>query len=78
MRHGIRRNDGHAAADDRPGLDGLSGGTCGLSCIDYNDGEPERSLTKDDLLDDVTLYWLTNSANLVRAAVLGERNGRYY
>ena len=29
---------------------------------DYNNGEPERLLTKDDLLDDVTLYWLTNSA----------------
>ncbi len=29
---------------------------------DYNNGEPERLLTKDELLDDVTLYWLTNSA----------------
>jgi pimeloyl-ACP methyl ester carboxylesterase len=29
---------------------------------DYNDGEPERLLAKDDVLDDVTLYWLTNSA----------------
>ena len=29
---------------------------------DYNNGEPERLLTKDDFLDDVTLYWLTNSA----------------
>lgn len=26
------------------------------------DGEPERVLTKDDMLDDVTLYWLTNTA----------------
>ncbi|HVJ44176.1 MAG TPA: epoxide hydrolase [Dongiaceae bacterium] len=25
-------------------------------------GEPERSLTKDEMLDDITLYWLTNSA----------------
>jgi pimeloyl-ACP methyl ester carboxylesterase len=26
------------------------------------DGEPELVLTKDDMLDDVTLYWLTNTA----------------
>jgi pimeloyl-ACP methyl ester carboxylesterase len=25
-------------------------------------GEPERSLTKDEMLDDITLYWLTNTA----------------
>ncbi|RWO54492.1 MAG: epoxide hydrolase [Mesorhizobium sp.] len=29
---------------------------------DYNNGEPERLLSKDEMLDDVTLYWLTNSA----------------
>jgi pimeloyl-ACP methyl ester carboxylesterase len=29
---------------------------------DYNNGELERLLAKDDFLDDVTLYWLTNSA----------------
>jgi pimeloyl-ACP methyl ester carboxylesterase len=29
---------------------------------DYNDGEPERLLTRDDFLDNVTLYWLTNTA----------------
>ena len=29
---------------------------------DYNDGEPERTLTRDEMLDDVTLYWLTNTA----------------
>jgi pimeloyl-ACP methyl ester carboxylesterase/organic hydroperoxide reductase OsmC/OhrA len=29
---------------------------------DYNAGEPERLLTKDQMLDDITLYWLTNSA----------------
>jgi pimeloyl-ACP methyl ester carboxylesterase len=28
----------------------------------YTDGEPERVLSKDDMLDDITLYWLTNSA----------------
>jgi len=29
---------------------------------DYNNGEPERLLTRDEFLDDVTLYWLTNTA----------------
>jgi pimeloyl-ACP methyl ester carboxylesterase len=29
---------------------------------DYNDAEPARLLKLDDMLDDVTLYWLTNSA----------------
>jgi pimeloyl-ACP methyl ester carboxylesterase len=28
----------------------------------HTDGEPERALSKDDMLDDITLYWLTNSA----------------
>ncbi len=29
---------------------------------DYNSGEPERLVEKDAFLDNVTLYWLTNSA----------------
>jgi pimeloyl-ACP methyl ester carboxylesterase len=29
---------------------------------DYNNGEPERLLTRDEMLDDVTLYWVTNTA----------------
>jgi quercetin dioxygenase-like cupin family protein len=29
---------------------------------DYNNGEPERLIGRDDVLDDITLYWLTNSA----------------
>jgi pimeloyl-ACP methyl ester carboxylesterase len=28
----------------------------------YSNGMPERSLSRDQMLDDVTLYWLTNSA----------------
>jgi pimeloyl-ACP methyl ester carboxylesterase len=28
----------------------------------YTDGEPERSLTKDEMLDDISLYWFTNTA----------------
>ena len=27
----------------------------------YSGGQPERSLTRDEMLDDVTLYWLTNT-----------------
>jgi pimeloyl-ACP methyl ester carboxylesterase len=29
---------------------------------DYNNGEPTRLLQRDDVLDDITLYWLTNTA----------------
>jgi pimeloyl-ACP methyl ester carboxylesterase len=28
----------------------------------HSGGEPERALTRDEMLDDITLYWLTNSA----------------
>ncbi len=28
----------------------------------YTGGEPERELTKDEMLDDISLYWLTNTA----------------
>jgi pimeloyl-ACP methyl ester carboxylesterase len=43
---------------------GLSDSPVGLAAwmADYNSGEPLRALTKDEILDDVTLYWLTNSA----------------
>jgi pimeloyl-ACP methyl ester carboxylesterase len=42
----------------------LTDSPAGLAAFmyDYNEGEPERLLTRDDFLDDVTLYWLTNSA----------------
>jgi pimeloyl-ACP methyl ester carboxylesterase len=29
---------------------------------DYNNGEPERLLARDEMLDDITLYWLTSTA----------------
>lgn len=29
--------------------------------LDYNNGEPARLLSRDDVLDDITLYWLTNT-----------------
>ncbi len=28
----------------------------------HSGGEPERALTRDEMLDDITLYWLTNTA----------------
>ena len=45
---------GYALTDSPVGLAGW--------IYDYNNGEPERLLDKDDVLDDITLYWLTNSA----------------
>jgi len=43
---------------------GLTDSPVGLAAwmADYNSGEPLRALTKDEILDDVTLYWLTNTA----------------
>jgi pimeloyl-ACP methyl ester carboxylesterase len=42
----------------------LTDSPAGLAAFmyDYNDGEPERLLNRHDFLDNVTLYWLTNSA----------------
>jgi pimeloyl-ACP methyl ester carboxylesterase len=42
---------------------------------DYNDGELERSVARDDVLDDVTLYWLTNTATSA-ARLYWENAGR--
>ena len=58
---------------------GLSDSPAGLAAwmYDYNGGEPERLLTKDEMLDDITLYWLTNSATSSSAAVLGEQRTRH-
>jgi pimeloyl-ACP methyl ester carboxylesterase len=43
---------------------GLTDSPVGLAAwmYDYNGGEPQRLLTKDEMLDDITLYWLTNTA----------------
>ena len=63
---GLRRDDGHAAADDRLRLDGFPGGPRGVDAHTTTawtySGEPDASLTKDEVLDDITLYWLTNTA----------------
>ncbi|WP_119271848.1 epoxide hydrolase family protein [Taklimakanibacter deserti] len=45
---------GYALADSPAGL--------AAWIFDYNNGEPERRLGRDDVLDNVTLYWLTNTA----------------
>jgi pimeloyl-ACP methyl ester carboxylesterase len=42
---------------------------------DYNNGEPERLLTKEEMLDNITLYWLTNSAASA-ARLYWETNGQ--
>lgn len=43
----------------------------------YTDGHPEKAFTKDEILDAITLYWLTNtdtssSRSYWDAAQLGE------
>ena len=45
---------GQALADSPVGLAAFM--------YDYNDGEPERLIAKSDFLDNVTLYWVTNTA----------------
>jgi quercetin dioxygenase-like cupin family protein/pimeloyl-ACP methyl ester carboxylesterase len=42
---------------------------------DYNDGELERRLNRDDVLDNITLYWLTNTAASA-ARIYWETGGR--
>ncbi len=49
---------------------GLADSPAGLASFFYEKfsawtdtgGEPERALTRDDMLDDISLYWLTNTA----------------
>jgi len=35
--------------------------TAPLAAWTYSGGEPERALTRNEMLDDIILYWLTNS-----------------
>lgn len=55
----------------------LSDSPAGLAAwmFDYNNGEPQRLLTRDEMLDDVTLYWLTNTA-ASSARIYWETNGQ--
>ena len=49
---------------------GLADSPVGLAALfydefadwNYTNREPERELTKDEMLDDISLYWLTNTA----------------
>ena len=43
----------------------LSDSPVGLAAwmLDYNNGEPLRLIDKDDMLDNITLHWLTNSGS---------------
>jgi pimeloyl-ACP methyl ester carboxylesterase len=43
----------------------------------YSGGEPERALTRDEMLDDITFYWLTNSATS-SARLYWENNGNVF
>jgi pimeloyl-ACP methyl ester carboxylesterase len=43
--------------------------------FDYNNGEPQRLLHRDDVLDNITLHWLTNSATS-SARLYWENQGR--
>jgi pimeloyl-ACP methyl ester carboxylesterase len=42
---------------------------------DYNNGEPERLLAREDVFDDISLYWLTNTATSA-ARIYWETAGR--
>jgi pimeloyl-ACP methyl ester carboxylesterase len=66
---------GYALADSPAGLaawiyDKLAAWT-------YSGGEPERVLTRDEMLNDITLYWLTNSATS-SARLYWENNGNVF
>ena len=64
----LRRDDGHPAADDRLCHNGFSRPASRRGCSGirasrdwtYDSSDPEKS--PDEVLDDVTLYWLTNTA----------------
>lgn len=51
---------GYALADSPVGLAGWVYDK--LAQWTYSGGDPERSLTKDEMLDGISLYWLTNTA----------------
>ncbi|MCC3158682.1 epoxide hydrolase [Hymenobacter sp. 15J16-1T3B] len=63
----------------RPQLIGyaLTDSPVGLAAwmYDYNNGEPERLLSRDQMLDDITLYWLTQTATSA-ARLYWENHGR--
>ena len=62
---------GYAMTDSPAGLAAWMLGHPGFSHWTYDSSDPEKS--PDEVLDDITLYWLTNSATSAGAAVLGVR-----
>jgi pimeloyl-ACP methyl ester carboxylesterase len=52
---------GYGVTDSPAGLAAWILVHAGFSQWNYGD-DPRQTLTKDDVLDDITLYWLTNSA----------------
>ena len=80
---GLLHDDDRAAADGRLRRDGLAGRPRGLDpraswlrAVGSTAADPEQSPTKDDVLDNITLYWLTNTATSSARLVLGERRTR--
>src|SRR5215471_10222180 len=61
---GSRLSSHHGDAPANLGGYGLADSPVAFAAFmyDYNGGEPQGSLTKDEVLDNVTLYWLTNTA----------------
>ncbi len=53
---------GYGLMDSPAGLAAWMLGHPGFAQWTYSGGDSEKSPTKDDVLDDITLYWLTNSA----------------
>ena len=53
---------GYALTDSPAGLAAWMLVHPGFAQWTYGDGDPEKSLTNDEVLDDITLYWLTNTA----------------
>lgn len=53
---------GYGLTDSPTGLAAWMLGHPGFAQWTYSGGDSEKSPTKDEVLDDITLYWLTNSA----------------
>ena len=58
---------------------GLTDSPVGLAAFlyDYNGGEPEHALSKEQMVEDVSLYWLTNTA-ASSARLYWENKGRNF
>jgi pimeloyl-ACP methyl ester carboxylesterase len=65
---------GYALADSPAGLAGWMLQHPGFSGWAFGE-DPKQSLTKDEVLDDITLYWLTNTASS-SARIYWENKGR--